>query len=125
MPHHRIGVGRQVPGELASDLQLVDGGRITSSSVGLGSAGSVTVQADRLLISGAGVRNSSITSTAGPDAQGSAGTVAVTDRVDGDLGAMTVPELGARLEREVQEKRIRQVVRTTANLSETGAKFAD
>jgi hypothetical protein len=47
-------------------------------------------------------------------------------RVDHDLGAMTVPELTARLEREVREKRLRQVVRTTANLSETGGtKFED
>ena len=54
-----------------------------------------------------------------------AGTVAVSDRVDGDLGTMTVAQLVARLEREVQEKRIRQVVRTTANLSEKGTKFED
>jgi threonyl-tRNA synthetase len=63
-----------------------------------------------------------------------AGTVAVTERIDAagsgrvdrDLGAMTVPELIARLEREVQEKRIREAVRTTASLSETGGtKFED
>jgi threonyl-tRNA synthetase len=63
-----------------------------------------------------------------------AGTVAVTERIDAagtgrvdrDLGAMTVLELAARLEREVQEKRIREVVRTTANLSESGGtKFED
>ncbi len=54
------------------------------------------------------------------------GTVAVTDRADNkDLGAMTVAELAARLEREVQEKRIRQVVKGTANLAEKGAKFED
>jgi threonyl-tRNA synthetase len=56
------------------------------------------------------------------------GTVAVTDRGEGksvDLGAMTVAELASRLEREVQEKRIRQVVKGTANLTETGARFED
>jgi threonyl-tRNA synthetase len=56
------------------------------------------------------------------------GTVAVTDRGEGkavDLGAMTVAELAARLEREVQEKRIRQVVKGTANLAETGAMYED
>lgn len=54
-----------------------------------------------------------------------AGTVAVSDRIDGDLGAMSVADLAARLDKEVQEKRIRQVVKTTANLSEGGEKFAD
>jgi threonyl-tRNA synthetase len=57
-----------------------------------------------------------------------AGTVAVTDRDDGkgkDLGAMTVPELCARLEEEVREKRIRHVVKGTANLAEGSAKYAD
>jgi threonyl-tRNA synthetase len=37
-----------------------------------------------------------------------AGTVAVTDRVDGDLGAMPVADLVKRLEDEVRERRIRQ-----------------
>ena len=54
-----------------------------------------------------------------------AGTVAVRDRVDGDLGAMTVAELLARLRREVQEKTIRQVSTATAGLAEGGAKYAD
>jgi threonyl-tRNA synthetase len=36
------------------------------------------------------------------------GTVAVRDRVDGDLGAMTIAELLVRLETEVGERRIRQ-----------------
>jgi threonyl-tRNA synthetase len=54
-----------------------------------------------------------------------AGTVAVRDRVDGDLGAMTVAELLARLEREVLEKRIRQVSTATAGLDDRGAKFAE
>ena len=37
----------------------------------------------------------------------SAGTVAVRDRVDGDLGAMSLTELITHLEREVKERRIR------------------
>jgi len=36
-----------------------------------------------------------------------AGTVAVRDRVDGDIGAFSVPELVARLQKELLEKRIR------------------
>ena len=36
-----------------------------------------------------------------------AGTVAVRDRVDGDLGAMSMHELITRLDREIKEKRIR------------------
>ncbi|MCI0464753.1 MAG: threonine--tRNA ligase [Gemmataceae bacterium] len=54
-----------------------------------------------------------------------AGTVFVTDRTEGDLGAMTVAELAARLEQEVRERRIRQVVKGTAAPGEGGAKFAD
>jgi threonyl-tRNA synthetase len=54
-----------------------------------------------------------------------AGTVAVTDRVDGDLGGMTVAELAARLDQEIRDKRIRQVSTGTMGLSDTGAKFAD
>ncbi len=38
----------------------------------------------------------------------SSGTVAVRDRVDGDLGALPVAELLTRLEQEVRERRIRQ-----------------
>jgi threonyl-tRNA synthetase len=54
-----------------------------------------------------------------------AGTVAVRDRVDGDMGAMTVAELLARLDTEVREKRIRQVSTATAGLTEAGMQFAD
>jgi threonyl-tRNA synthetase len=54
-----------------------------------------------------------------------AGTVAVRGRVDGDVGAVPVAELAARLEREVREKRIRQVSTATAGLSDTGAKFSE
>jgi threonyl-tRNA synthetase len=53
----------------------------------------------------------------------SAGTVAVRDRVEGDLGAMPVPELLAQLDREVKEKRIRQVSTASAGLADSGAKY--
>ena len=43
----------------------------------------------------------------GPKEQ-AAGTVAVRDRVDGDLGALPLAEVVRRLEEEVREKRIRQ-----------------
>ncbi|HXG11265.1 MAG TPA: threonine--tRNA ligase, partial [Gemmataceae bacterium] len=55
----------------------------------------------------------------------SAGTVAVRDRVEGDLGAMPLSELLARLEAEVRERRIRQVSTATAGLSDRGAKYAE
>ncbi len=37
-----------------------------------------------------------------------AGTVAVRDRVDGDLGAFSLLELAGRLDQEVRDKRLRQ-----------------
>jgi threonyl-tRNA synthetase len=55
----------------------------------------------------------------------SAGTVSVRDRVDGDLGAMSVAELVKRLADEVKERRIRQVSTASAGLSDRGAQFAD
>src|SRR5262249_28255384 len=58
------------------------------------------------------------------DKEQSAGTVAVRDRVDGDLGTMALAELVARLQQEVKERRIRQVSTGTAGLSEGGEKFA-
>jgi threonyl-tRNA synthetase len=57
--------------------------------------------------------------------EASAGTVAVRDRVDGDLGAMPVAELVARLEKEVREKTIRQTSTATAGLTEGGAKYGE
>ncbi|HTU21528.1 MAG TPA: threonine--tRNA ligase [Gemmataceae bacterium] len=54
-----------------------------------------------------------------------AGTVAVTDRVDGDLGAMSIGELMKRLGDEVKERRIRQVSTASAGLADRGAQFAD
>ncbi len=54
----------------------------------------------------------------------SAGTVAVRDRVDGDLGAMPMEALVARLQEEVRERRIRQVSTATVGLTDSGAKFS-
>jgi threonyl-tRNA synthetase len=52
-----------------------------------------------------------------------AGTVAVRDRVDGDVGAMPLAQLVARLKEEVEKKTIRQVSTATAGLSDSGAKY--
>jgi threonyl-tRNA synthetase len=54
-----------------------------------------------------------------------AGTVSVRDRVDGDIGAMTLAELINRLSDEVKERRIRQVSTASAGLADRGAQFAD
>jgi threonyl-tRNA synthetase len=59
------------------------------------------------------------------DKEQTAGTVAVRDRVDGDLGAMTVAELLNRLDREARERTIRQVSTATAGLAEGGAKYGE
>jgi threonyl-tRNA synthetase len=53
------------------------------------------------------------------------GTVAVRDRIDGDLGSLTVKELLARLEGEIKDKAIRQVSTATAGLTDAGAKFGE
>jgi threonyl-tRNA synthetase len=55
----------------------------------------------------------------------SAGTVAVRDRVEGDLGAMAVAELLRRLDREVKDKSIRQVSTARAGLADSAAKYGD
>jgi threonyl-tRNA synthetase len=55
----------------------------------------------------------------------SAGTVAVRDRVEGDLGAMSIAELVKRLSDEVTERRIRQVSTASAGLTDRSAQFAD
>ena len=52
-----------------------------------------------------------------------AGTVAVRDRVDGDLGAMPIEDLLKRLDAEIKDRTVRQVSTATANLTESGAKF--
>jgi threonyl-tRNA synthetase len=54
-----------------------------------------------------------------------AGTVAVRDRVDGDLGARPLAEVVDLLSREVADKRIRQTSKATAGLADSGAKFAE
>jgi threonyl-tRNA synthetase len=54
-----------------------------------------------------------------------AGTVAVRDRVDGDLGALPLAEFLHRITEEQKEKRIRQVSTASAGLGDTEAKFAD
>jgi threonyl-tRNA synthetase len=59
------------------------------------------------------------------DKEQNAGTVSVRDRVDGDLGAMSVAEAIKRLDEEVKERRIRQVSNASAGLTERGAQFAD
>jgi threonyl-tRNA synthetase len=51
-------------------------------------------------------------------------TVAVRDRVDGDLGAMPLGQVVARLREEVEKKTIRQVSTASAGLSDSGAKYA-
>ncbi len=53
-----------------------------------------------------------------------AGTVAVRDRVDGDLGAMNMAELKAHLDKEISEKVVRQVMKGAVGLSDSGAKFS-
>jgi threonyl-tRNA synthetase len=54
-----------------------------------------------------------------------AGTVAVRDRVDGDLGAMGVAELVHRLTAEANERRIRQISTATAGFAEGKAKYEE
>jgi threonyl-tRNA synthetase len=54
-----------------------------------------------------------------------AGTVAVRDRVEGDLGALPLAEFIRRIINEQKEKRIRQVSTASAGLTDTDAKFAD
>jgi threonyl-tRNA synthetase len=54
-----------------------------------------------------------------------AGTVAVRDRIDGDLGALPLDEVIRRLSEEVRQKRIRQVSTASAGLSDSSAKFAE
>jgi threonyl-tRNA synthetase len=54
-----------------------------------------------------------------------AGGVAVRDRVDGDLGTMSVPELITHLDREIDAKSIRQISTSSAGLGESGAKYGE
>jgi threonyl-tRNA synthetase len=57
--------------------------------------------------------------------EAAAGTVAVRDRIDGDLGAMPVAELIDRLSREVSAKTIRQISEGTAAAVEGGERYSD
>jgi threonyl-tRNA synthetase len=59
------------------------------------------------------------------DKEATAGTVAVRDRVDGDLGAKPVAEVVDMLRKEVEQRRIRQVNTATAGLNDQRAKFGD
>jgi threonyl-tRNA synthetase len=52
-------------------------------------------------------------------------TVAVRDRVDGDLGAKPLAEVMERLTREVEQKTIRQVSTASAGLADSSAKFGE
>jgi threonyl-tRNA synthetase len=49
------------------------------------------------------------------------GTVSLRDRIDGDLGAMSVVEAIAKLQDEVQSKRVRQTFDSTAPAADTVA----
>jgi threonyl-tRNA synthetase len=53
----------------------------------------------------------------------SAGTVAVRDRVDGDLGAMPLAAVVGRFTEEVRDRRIRSVSTASVGLGERGARF--
>ncbi|WP_164103000.1 threonine--tRNA ligase [Candidatus Laterigemmans baculatus] len=50
-----------------------------------------------------------------------AGQVALRDRIDGDLGSMPTAEAIARLEQEVRERRVRQVVKSSFTQAEDAA----
>ncbi len=54
-----------------------------------------------------------------------ANAVAVRDRIDGDLGAMPLEKLIERFESEVRERKIREVSKASAAMSETEAKFGE
>jgi threonyl-tRNA synthetase len=54
-----------------------------------------------------------------------AGTVAVRDRIDGDLSAKPIAEVVDMLKKEVEARRIRQVSTGSAGLTEQGAKFGE
>jgi threonyl-tRNA synthetase len=54
-----------------------------------------------------------------------AGSVAVRDRVDGDLGAKPLAEVIDMFRKEVDQKRIRQVSTASAGLDDRGARFGE
>jgi threonyl-tRNA synthetase len=51
-----------------------------------------------------------------------AGQIALRDRIDGDLGGFAIDDAVSRLTAEVRERRVRQIERGSAGLTETGAK---
>ena len=57
---------------------------------------------------------------AGPR-EAASGEVALRDRIEGDLGAMPIQEALARLGQEVEQKTIRQVVKTKFATLEEGS----
>jgi threonyl-tRNA synthetase len=59
------------------------------------------------------------------DKEQTAGSVAVRDRVEGDLGALPLADFVGRIEDEAREKCFRQVSTASAGLADTGAKFGD
>jgi threonyl-tRNA synthetase len=59
------------------------------------------------------------------DKEQSANTVAVRDRVEGDIGTISVSDLIAHLNLEAKERRIRQISTASANLEGGKAKYAD
>ncbi len=54
-----------------------------------------------------------------------AGAVAVRDRIDGDIGTLSLAEVVKRFTDEVKEKRIRQVSSGGASFADRGAKFGE
>jgi threonyl-tRNA synthetase len=54
-----------------------------------------------------------------------AGAVAVRDRIDGDIGTLSLAEVAKRFADEVKEKRIRQVSSGGASFADRGAKFGE
>jgi threonyl-tRNA synthetase len=54
-----------------------------------------------------------------------ANSVAVRDRIDGDLGALPLAQLVERFESEVREKKIREVSKATAAMGDGAAKFGE
>ena len=53
--------------------------------------------------------------------EAAAGAVAVRDRIEGDLGAMPLATAIEKLTTEVREKRVRQVVKSSAPLADRGS----
>ena len=50
-----------------------------------------------------------------------AGQLALRDRIDGDLGSMPVAEAVARLKKEIGERQVRQVVKSSVDASAVAA----